>query len=92
MSMKLNFRKLCARWVPKILTDEHKMKHQGNALQFLSRYEDDCDNFLSRIVTGDETWVSHVTPKSKQQSMMWRYTTSPSTKKSKRTLTTRKTA
>ena len=26
------------------------------------------DNFLSRVVTGDETWVSHATPESKQQS------------------------
>ena len=90
VSIKLNFRKLYARWVPKILTDEHIVKRQGSALQFLSRYEEEGDNFLSRIVTGDETWVSHVTPESKQQSIEWRHTTSPSTKKSKQTLTTRK--
>ncbi|KAL4142110.1 hypothetical protein QTP88_004631 [Uroleucon formosanum] len=75
VSIKLNFRKLCARWVPKILTDEHRVKRQGSALQFLSRYEEEGDKFLSRIVTGDETWVSHVTPESKQQSMEWRHTT-----------------
>ncbi|KAL4143360.1 hypothetical protein QTP88_005698 [Uroleucon formosanum] len=69
VSIKLNFRKLCARWVPKILTDEHRVKRQGSALQFLSRYEEEGDKFLSRIVTGNETWVSHVTPESKQQSM-----------------------
>jgi hypothetical protein len=43
---------LCACWVPKILTDEHRVKRQGSALQFLSRYEEEGDNFLSRIVTG----------------------------------------
>jgi hypothetical protein len=26
VSDKLRFRKLCSRWVPKLLTDEHKMK------------------------------------------------------------------
>jgi hypothetical protein len=27
------------------------------------------DEFLNHIVTGDETWISHVTPENKQQSM-----------------------
>ncbi|GBM47805.1 hypothetical protein AVEN_260083-1 [Araneus ventricosus] len=31
---------------------------------------------LSRIITGDETWFSHVTPESKQQSMERRHTLS----------------
>ncbi|GFU48308.1 hypothetical protein TNCV_2053921 [Trichonephila clavipes] len=30
----------------------------------------------NRIVTGDETWLSHITPESKQQSMEWRQTSS----------------
>ncbi|GFQ89356.1 hypothetical protein TNCT_480921 [Trichonephila clavata] len=32
---------------------------------------------LSRIVTGDETWVSHITLESKQQLMEWRHTSFP---------------
>jgi hypothetical protein len=31
----LQYRKLYARWVPKILTDNHKMKWMGSALKFL---------------------------------------------------------
>jgi len=77
----LHFRKLCARWVPKNLTPEHKTKHMGSALSFLERYEKDGDEFLTHIVTGDETWVSHVTPESKQQSMQWCHTSSPTKKK-----------
>jgi len=38
------------------------MKLQGSALQLLSRYDEDADDFLSRIVTEDETWVPHITP------------------------------
>ena len=67
----LLFKKLCARWVPKNLTPEHKTKRLGAALTFLQRYHDDGDGFLDRIVTGDETWVSHFTPETKQQSMHW---------------------
>ncbi|GBO29216.1 hypothetical protein AVEN_42414-1 [Araneus ventricosus] len=41
---------------------------------------------LSRIVTGDETWVPHITPESKQQSMEWRHTHFPVRVKAKQTL------
>jgi transposase len=83
---KVRFRKLCSHWVPKMLTDEHKMKWQASALTFLTRYSEQGDDFLSCTVTGDETWVSHVTPESKQQSMEWRHTSSP-IQKTKRTKT-----
>jgi hypothetical protein len=89
VSEKLRFRKLCSRWVPKMLTDEHKMKRQASALTFLTRYIEQGDDFLSRIVTGNVPWVSHVTPESKQQSMEWRHT-SPNNKKFKQTISTRK--
>ncbi|GBN45944.1 hypothetical protein AVEN_127632-1 [Araneus ventricosus] len=45
---------------------------------------------LSRIVTGDETWVPYVTPESKQQTMGWRHTHSPVRFKAKQTLSQRK--
>lgn len=52
-----------------MLTEVQKTKRQGSALTLLTQYSDDGDEFLKKIVTGDETWVSHVTPESKQQSM-----------------------
>ena len=66
---KLGYRKLCARWVPKILTKDHKTKQMGSELKVLTRYAQERDEFLDSIVTGDETWVFHRTPKSKQQSL-----------------------
>jgi histone-lysine N-methyltransferase SETMAR len=65
----LQYHKLCARWVPKMLTDDHKSKHMGAALNFLVWYHNEGDKFLNHIVTGDETCISHVTPENKQQSM-----------------------
>lgn len=34
----------------------------GAALTFLSQYDKDGDEFMKRIVTGNETWKSHITP------------------------------
>ncbi|GFV69816.1 histone-lysine N-methyltransferase SETMAR [Trichonephila clavipes] len=86
----LLFKKLCARWVPKNLTPEHKIQHLGAALTFLQRYHDDGDEFLDRIVTGDETWISHFSPETKLQSMHWRYSGSPVSTKFKQMLSVRK--
>ncbi|KAJ4445240.1 hypothetical protein ANN_07041 [Periplaneta americana] len=44
----------------------------------------------ARIVTGDETWISHFTPETKQQSMHWRHSGSPVRTKFKQTLSVRK--
>ncbi|GFQ92838.1 uncharacterized protein TNCT_618931 [Trichonephila clavata] len=83
VTVKLGYRKLCARWVPKMLTEEHKKKRMGFALDFLKRYAEAGDEFLDPIVTGDETRVYHHAPESKQQSMQWRYSNSPKAKKCK---------
>jgi hypothetical protein len=76
---KLGYRKWCVRWVPKILTDDYKTKRVGSALNFLTRYAQEADEFLDSIVNGDETWGFHHTPESKQQSLQWRHTHSPQT-------------
>jgi len=74
VSDKLKFRKLCSHWVPKMLTEVHRLKQQTSVLDFLTQYSEENDNFLSRVVTGDETWVLHAIAESKQQSMDWRHT------------------
>ena len=66
---KLGYRKLCSRWVAKILTDDHKTNQMGSALKFLMRYAQEGDEFLVSIVTRDETWAFHHTPESRQQSL-----------------------
>jgi len=63
---KLGYRKLCSRWVDKILTDDHKTNQMGSALKFLMRYAQEGEQILDSIVTGDETWVFHHTPESTQ--------------------------
>ena len=70
-----------------MLMEEHKLKQQASALDLLTRYNDEGDNFLSCVVMGQ---VSHATPESKQQSMEWRHMSSPTKTKFKQTTSTRK--
>lgn len=92
VTSELGYRKLCARWVPKMLSEDHKMRRMASALNFLTRYNDEADIFLKSIVTGDETWVLYDNPETKEQSKQWMHTHSPSKpKKFKQTLTKRKT-
>ncbi|GBM20157.1 Neprilysin-1 [Araneus ventricosus] len=39
-----------------MFTDVHKTKGLGSALTFLTRYNEEGNEFLNKIVTGDETW------------------------------------
>jgi hypothetical protein len=57
-----------------MLTDDHNKNRVAAAQAFLTHYKDQGDDFLDRIVTGDETWVSHHTPETKRQSVQWRHT------------------
>jgi hypothetical protein len=43
---KLGYRKLCACWVPKMLTDDHKTKRMGSMLKFLMHHAQKGDEFL----------------------------------------------
>ncbi|KAJ4448311.1 hypothetical protein ANN_10326, partial [Periplaneta americana] len=56
----------------------------------LCQSHDDGEEFLDRIIMGNETWISHFTPETKQQSMHWRHSGSPVRMKFKQTLSVRK--
>jgi len=81
--MNLGFSKVCARWVPRQLTDAHKEQRRTICSELLGRFDVDGPDFLGRIVTGDETWLHHFDPETKRQSMEWHHVTSPRTKKFK---------
>lgn len=69
---ELNLSKLSARWIPRNLTEAQKRDRVRKARALLRRYRDDPDNFVDRVVTGDEVWLFHWDPESKQESMEWR--------------------
>ena len=52
---RLGLRKICARWVPHLLTEEQKQSRVRLASKVIEKY-DKCDpRRLEEIVTGDET-------------------------------------
>ena len=59
----LGYSKVSCRWVPKMLTVEHKQRVELSQ-QCLCHYEKDGDEFLKKVVTCDDTWVWHYEPKS----------------------------
>ena len=68
---RLGLRKICARWVPHLLTDEEKQSRVRLASQVVEKY-DKCDpRHLEEIVTGDETWIYHFQPDSKAKNKVW---------------------
>ena len=55
MVAMLEYRKVCARWVPRMFTREHKEQRMQVCQELLNQYEAEGDSFLDSIITGDET-------------------------------------
>jgi histone-lysine N-methyltransferase SETMAR len=67
----LGMRKLSARWVPRLLTVDHKRNRVTTSQEGLALFNRNMEDFLHRFVTVDETWIHHNTPETKQQSKQW---------------------
>ncbi|KAF7251792.1 hypothetical protein EYD10_02920 [Varanus komodoensis] len=67
----LNLSKICARWVPRMLMKPQKQVRVKCCREFLELCGKDPLRIFNRIVTGDETWVYHYDPESKQEPMQW---------------------
>jgi len=70
-------RKLSAKWVPKCLNADQNRQGCLSFEQLLEFFRSDPNDFLSWLVTMDETWLYHYDPETKQQSMEWRHSGSP---------------
>lgn len=63
----LRMKKLSTRWVPKLLKPSQKqdrVEFTNDNLDFLNEYW----NFLSTLITVDETWVHYYDPETEQKS------------------------
>ena len=84
MIESLGYRKVCARCVPRLLTEDNKGLRKAINSELVQRYRHEGNDFLLRIVTGDESLFHHFEPKTKRQSMEWRHLHSASKKKLRR--------
>ena len=74
----LRMRRVCARWVPRLLVPEQKTVRVQICTNLQQRLLDEGDSFLNKVITCDETWFHFFEPESKQQTSMWKHTWSPS--------------
>jgi len=77
----LDMRKLSTKWVPKCLNTDQKRQRCQSSEQVLEFFRRDPNDFLSRLVTMDETWIHHNDSETNQQSMEWWHSGSPNPKK-----------
>ncbi|KAG5344383.1 SETMR methyltransferase, partial [Acromyrmex heyeri] len=56
---QLGMKKLSARWMPRLLTVDHKRKT-------MEMFQRNPDEFLRRFITVDETWIHYFTPETKE--------------------------
>jgi histone-lysine N-methyltransferase SETMAR len=64
---ELDMKKLCARWVPRLLTADQKRTRMEISEQCLERFNKNKTDFVRRFITVDETWIQHYTSEFKQQ-------------------------
>ena len=64
---RLCMHKLTARWVPKSVSDKQMATRTSVYSAMLKRFRSKEDDFLSLLVTVDETWVHYYEPENKAQ-------------------------
>lgn len=62
----LCIKKIAARWVPRLLTEENRSVRFAMRKHMLALHKPDPEKFLQRLVMGDESWVHHYESESKQ--------------------------
>ena len=67
----LQLRKLSARWIPHLLTEEQKQKRIDFCNFMLQKFDVGASKQVWDIVTGDETWIYQYDPETKRQSSQW---------------------
>ncbi|XP_071879535.1 protein GVQW3-like [Anas platyrhynchos] len=78
----LAMRKVCAKFVPRVLSEEQKANRKAICQDLLHHVNEEPD-FLDNVVTSDEMWVSEYDPESKRQSTEWHTPVSPRPKKAR---------
>ena len=74
--------KVCAKMVPKLLSEDQKQQRVTVCQDIIERLEDDPD-LLGRVITGDESWIFEYDPETKRQSRQWKSPASPRPKKAR---------
>jgi hypothetical protein len=80
LNRTFNMRHIAAKFFPRLLRNDQKQQHVNMRLELLEKANEDAA-FISRIIMGDESWISGYDPETKQQLSQWKNPQSPSEKK-----------
>ena len=72
MKKRLDLRKVCARWVPHLLTEEQKTQRLKYAREFLKTFKGCNCLVISNLLTGDENWVHMFEPQRRVDNKQWK--------------------
>lgn len=69
---QLHLSKLSARWVPRLLTAEQKIRRvECSQINLTMLRDEGTDDFWARFITTDETWLPFFSPDTKESSKQW---------------------
>ena len=71
LTKDLTMRRVSAKFIPKLLSDERKQHRLQVAQEMIHRSESDPD-LLNMVSTGNESWVYGYDPETKAQSSQWK--------------------
>ena len=91
INTRLEFRKVLAKWVPKLLSDEQKKKRVNDAQLILDEYGAKWDDLLDNLLTVDETWVFYEPPQTRNSASEWQLPGQPPPEVERTKLTFKKT-
>jgi len=77
---ELGMRKICAKMVPRKLTEQQRDARVRVCAEVLEQVEDDPE-LMERVITGGESWFFQCDPETKRQSLEWCSKGSPRPKK-----------
>ena len=77
----LDMSKVSVRWVPRNLNRQERQQRVESSQELLKVYNANPEDFHTRLVTGDETWLHHWDPDTEKESMQWKRPSSPPPKK-----------
>ena len=72
LEKRLDPRKVCARWVPRLLTEEQKTQCLKCAQELLKTYKGCNSLVISNLLTGVETWVHIFEPQRRADNKQWK--------------------
>ena len=68
----LDLRKVCARVIPHLLTEEQKTQRLKCARELLKTYKNCNSRVISNLLTSDETWVHMFEPQKRADNKQWK--------------------